>query len=230
MAEKKPQQSDAAAPAGTTPPKKGKLKLLIVVSAIMAVEGVGVFYVANMLSASPDSASASTDDGLTDDHAADGHGAAEVAGHAEDAAHKSKNDSGSGGHDAPKGGDAHGHGKGNPPTAGQPATVPPADGMTEIEVADSRLHNVRSGRSMIVRIKVSVLVLSQRADLMKSMIDQRKARLHERVSSVVRNAEPKLLDEPGLETLKRQLKFELTQVIGDPELIKEVLIPELLHD
>jgi flagellar basal body-associated protein FliL len=230
MAEKKAQQSESA-PAGEAPPKKGKLKMLIVVAAIMAVEGVGVFYVTNMLSASPEAVSASTGDGLTDEHDATTEDVTASTGHAEASVQKSKDDHGATGHDAHKGSDAHANTKGGAPSATGPSTsLSPTDGMMEIEVADSRLHNVRSGRSMIVRIKVSVLVMSQKADQMKSMIEQRKARLHERVCSVVRNAEPKLLDEPGLETLKRQLKFELTQVVGDSELIREVLIPELLHD
>lgn len=255
MADKKaPENAAPAAPAADEKPKKkGKMKLLMVIGGLMAVEGAGVFYVTNMLSAKPESAAASEESALTDDHASDKHAdkhGAKPDEHAKDKdpgkdahgasaekpkddhAGKPKDDHGAKPKDDHGGGGDHGGGHGSEPAANDGAMPPPPpmDGMSEIEIADSRLHNVRSGRSMIVRIKVSCLVTAAKSEQLKTLITQRKSRLHERVCSVIRNAEPKLLDEPGLETVKRQLKYELSQVLGDPELIRDILIPELLHD
>jgi hypothetical protein len=60
-------------------------------------------------------------------------------------------------------------------------------------------------------------------------VDARQATICDRVNTVVRRAEPKFLSEPGLETVRRQIKFELDKVFGDEDLIQEVLLPELLQ-
>jgi len=49
------------------------------------------------------------------------------------------------------------------------------------------------------------------------------------VTTVIRSADPKFLQEPGLETIRRQIKFELDKVLGDDKIIVDLLIPSLLQ-
>lgn len=50
--------------------------------------------------------------------------------------------------------------------------------------------------------------------------------IKDRLTRIVRSAEPTQLQEDGLETIKRQMKFELERILGDDVKIVEVLIPE----
>jgi flagellar basal body-associated protein FliL len=43
---------------------------------------------------------------------------------------------------------------------------------------------------------------------------------------VIRSSEPQDLQEDGLETLRRQIRHELSQVVGDEKMIEEILIPK----
>lgn len=235
MAKEKP--AEGAAATADAPKKSGKLKLILLIGGLMAVEGVGVFYVANMLGAPPASAEASEDgdehppaDG---EHTADGQGAPADAHGAEaaDAHGAAKPDAHGDPKAAAKG--EHGaktdeHGKPADPAAGK-AAVAPVDSMSEIELADCRLHNNRTGKMILVRIRVSALVAAADTERVKALVEAKRSRIQDRVSSIVRSSEPKFLNEPGLETIKRSLRFELGQILGDADLIKEILVPELLQ-
>jgi flagellar basal body-associated protein FliL len=61
------------------------------------------------------------------------------------------------------------------------------------------------------------------------MLQERKASIEDRITTVIRSADPAHLAEPGLETLKRQFKFELDKITEDETLIRQVLIPKLLQ-
>jgi flagellar basal body-associated protein FliL len=65
-------------------------------------------------------------------------------------------------------------------------------------------------------------------DTCKGLIDARKATIRDRLDTLLRNADPKYLNEPGLETLRRQIKFELDKVFKDEKLVDEILITKFL--
>jgi hypothetical protein len=222
------------------------MKLFIVVGALMAVEGVGVFFAAKMFAGAPQMAAA--DEGHADepdaahgdttmsgesghdspgDHGGsggDGHGAKADAHGSKGTGHDAKPDAHAG-----EKADAHGtkpDGKGKEPSG---TMMKPVDSMSEIELADCRLHNSRSGRMILVRIRVSALVAAADHVRAKSLVEAKKSRIQDRISSVIRSSEPKYLNEPGLETLKRILKHEFGQLMGDNQIIREVLVPELLQ-
>ena len=46
------------------------------------------------------------------------------------------------------------------------------------------------------------------------------------MARIVRSAEPQYLQEDGLETIRRQIKFELERILGEDVKIVEVLVPE----
>jgi len=53
--------------------------------------------------------------------------------------------------------------------------------------------------------------------------------IKDRLQAVIRAADPKDLNDPSLETLKRQLLLELNNLIGGKELIREILISNMLQ-
>jgi len=105
----------------------------------------------------------------------------------------------------------------------------PAGQHAEIELTECRPSNRMTGKLITLKIRVSALVASADAERAKTLVEANKARINDRVNFVLRSAEPQHLNEPGLETIKRRLKHELSRVLGDEQLLQEVLIPELLQ-
>ncbi len=104
-----------------------------------------------------------------------------------------------------------------------------ADQFKELEVASARPTNKLGTRVVTVGIRVSILVKSEDFERAQKLTEAMKDRLHDRVNIVVRGASQRDLNEPGLETLRRQLKTEFNQMFKDETLVVEVLIPELLQ-
>lgn len=109
------------------------------------------------------------------------------------------------------------------------AEAAPVDQTAEVDIADCRPSNKASGRLQTYRLRVSALVRSEDAEKVNGLVESNRARIEDRVNFVIRSAEPHHLEEPGLETVKRRVKRELDQILGDEQLILEILIPELLQ-
>ena len=103
------------------------------------------------------------------------------------------------------------------------------DSMAEVALVECRPSNRMAGKLVTFHIKVSGLVTSEDHERAKELVEAKKARLEDGVNIVIRSAEPKHLNEPGLETIKRRLKYEIGRIFGDDELIKEVLLPQILQ-
>ena len=109
------------------------------------------------------------------------------------------------------------------------ATELPADDLAELEVVDCRPTNKTIGKLITFHIRVSILVRREDHEMMTKLVEEKQNRLQDRVNFVVRSAELKHLNEPGLDTIKRQIKHEFDLVFGDDKIVVEVLIPELLQ-
>jgi flagellar basal body-associated protein FliL len=114
-----------------------------------------------------------------------------------------------------------------PPSAETADQAPTA--LAEIGLADCRTFNKESGRLIAFHIRVSVLVAAKDADHVKNLIAAKQARIDDRVNTVIRSAEPKQLNEPGLETIKRRLKHECSRIFENETLVHEILIPHLVQ-
>ena len=101
--------------------------------------------------------------------------------------------------------------------------------MAEVELAESRPSNRMAGKLVTFHIKVSGLVAAEDLTHAEELVETKQARLEDGVNIVIRSAEPKHLNEPGLQTIKRRLKYEIGRILGDDELIKEVLLPQVLQ-
>jgi flagellar basal body-associated protein FliL len=104
----------------------------------------------------------------------------------------------------------------------------PAD-VAEIVVAETDAFNNRSGRLYMYHIQVTAVVRAAAAERFEKLVEQRGGTIRDRINTVIRRADPKYLNEPGLETLRRQIQFELNKIIRNDSLILELLIPELLQ-
>ncbi|MBI4717323.1 MAG: flagellar basal body-associated FliL family protein [Planctomycetes bacterium] len=98
-----------------------------------------------------------------------------------------------------------------------------------MELGECRPSNKMTGKNILFQLRVSILVGGSDQERAKKLVEAKQARIRDRINFVIRSAEPTYLNEPGLETIKRRIKHELDRVFDDNEIIREVLIPELLQ-
>lgn len=182
MADK--EQAPKVESAGTAP---GKKKLMIIIGLIMAVEGVGVFFLVKTFSGSPAAVTAAEGE----------HG------------------------------DGDGHGDKGPKVAVD--DMGKKGKLEEVKLGDCRPSNRMSGKLITFQLKVSVLVTQENLEKVKELVTMHESRLRDRINFVIRSAEPEHVNEPGLDALKRRMKFEFDRVFEDTNMIQEVLIPEFLQ-
>jgi len=117
--------------------------------------------------------------------------------------------------------------KGDKPDGSAPAD---AKKTIEVPVVDIRAPNKQSGRMFIYDVSIFAVVKSTAADQVKQMIADREALIKDRVRTIIAESDPDKLgggSEPGLETLRRQMKFQLDEIVGDG-MIDEVLVPRCM--
>lgn len=109
-----------------------------------------------------------------------------------------------------------------------PATTKPWEESQEIQVAQVRVPNSSGSRTFLYNVRVVIRVNHKDHDKVKEFMDGRKNTIEDVISRVIRSADERHLAEPGLETVKRQIRFELGSLLGDESLIEQVLIPECM--
>ena len=115
------------------------------------------------------------------------------------------------------------HGKGE-------ATGGPGASTVELQVLEFRAQNKLSGRTFLYDVSVYVVTKSEFADKVKETLKAREALIKDRVRTIIAQNDPEKLgggSEPGLETLRRQVKHQLDEIVGDG-LILEVLVPRCI--
>lgn len=97
----------------------------------------------------------------------------------------------------------------------------------EIDVLQSfKARNVQSGRSFIYDLSVSIQVKAENEEKMKDKVKMRDTLIKDRIRTIIATMDPDKLGgaEPGLETLRRQIKSQLEIILGEG-MIEEVLVP-----
>jgi flagellar basal body-associated protein FliL len=115
-------------------------------------------------------------------------------------------------------GDKAGKGK-----AGEKKTV-------EIQVVDFKALNRANGRSILYSTSIFVVTKADNEDRVKESFKDNKALIEDRIRTIIAESDPEKLDgasEPGLETLRRQVKYQLDGILGDG-VIEEVLVPQCI--
>jgi len=101
--------------------------------------------------------------------------------------------------------------------------------LSEITIAETDTFNNLSGRLYIYHIRVCALVKEADREVVETVFQEREATVLDRVNTVIRSADPNHLNEPGLETIRRQLQFELNKLTENDSALIEILIPKLLQ-
>ncbi|HUB26066.1 MAG TPA: hypothetical protein VL992_11605 [Tepidisphaeraceae bacterium] len=109
-------------------------------------------------------------------------------------------------------------------------TTQDAGAEAEINLVDFKALNRLSGRSFLYDVRIDVTTKPELADRVGQEIKDRDGLIKDRVRTIIAELDPDKLgggSEPGLETLKRQVKFQLDEMLGDG-LIDEVLVPRCI--
>lgn len=151
------------------------------------------------------------------DHADAGHGEAKEEGHGE----AKKDDSGHGG--SSDHGAAADHGSAPAKPKGKRKSV-------ELKVVEFRAQNKLSGKTFIYDVSIYVVAKAEFEEKVKQTIEDRGALIQDRIRTIIAQNDPEKLgggSEPGLETLRRQVKYQLDEIIGD-SMVQEVLVPKCI--
>ncbi len=113
-----------------------------------------------------------------------------------------------------------------------PASATDADKNKSVEilVIDFRSPNKISGRTYLYDVRIVVSTKAEFGDKVKSIIADREALITDRIRTIIAQSDPEKLgggSEPGLETLRRQVKYQLDEIVGEG-LITEVLVPKCI--
>jgi flagellar basal body-associated protein FliL len=98
--------------------------------------------------------------------------------------------------------------------------------LSEINLVDFKALNKLGGHSFLYDVSIDVTTKAEFEDRVKENIKENDALIKDRVRTIIAELDPEKLggaSEPGLETLKRQIKFQLDQMWGDG-LVDEVLV------
>lgn len=108
------------------------------------------------------------------------------------------------------------------------ATTRPWEDSQEIQVAQVRVPNNSGSRTLLYTVRAVIRVSKKDHDKVKEFMESRKNTIDDAIGRVIRSADERHLAEPGLETVKRQIRYELGSLLGDESLIEQVLIPECM--
>jgi flagellar basal body-associated protein FliL len=123
-------------------------------------------------------------------------------------------------------GDGHGDGHGG---EGHAKSVDRGS-LIEVSVVEFKAPNAQNGRRFIYDTTVYVTVKVDFEQKVKDKIKASDALIRDRMRTIVAQMDPDKLgggSEPGLETLRRQIKTQLEIIIGDG-MIDEVLVPRCI--
>ncbi len=100
----------------------------------------------------------------------------------------------------------------------------------EVNVLDFKAPNKLAGRTFLYDVSIYLVTKHEFAEQVKQTIKDREALIKDRIRTIIAQSDPEKLgggSEPGLETLRRQVKYQLDEIIGD-EMISEVLVPRCI--
>jgi flagellar basal body-associated protein FliL len=103
------------------------------------------------------------------------------------------------------------------------------DPVVELPLLDFKATNKQSGRVYIYNAVVVVTTKAIYRDAVEKAIKDDDALIKDRVRTIIAQSDADKLGgaEPGLETLRRQIKAQLDEIIGDGK-IDDVLVPSLI--
>lgn len=100
----------------------------------------------------------------------------------------------------------------------------------EVAVGDYKALNRTNGRTFLYDMSIFVVVKADNEQKVTDAFKDGKALIEDRIRTIIAESDPEKLgggSEPGLETLRRQVKYQLDRIIGDG-MIEEVLVPRCI--
>ena len=100
----------------------------------------------------------------------------------------------------------------------------------ELLVLDFKAPNKASGRTFLCDVSIYVVTRGDKEKQVKDALKEREALIKDRIRTIIAQSDPEKLtggSEPGLETLRRQVKYQLDIILGEG-VIEEVLVPKCI--
>jgi flagellar basal body-associated protein FliL len=100
----------------------------------------------------------------------------------------------------------------------------------EVQIVDFRAPNKQSGRMFLYDVTIFAVTKAEYEKQVKDIISDRDALIKDRIRTIIAQSDPDKLgggSEPGLETLRRQVKYQLDEIVGEG-MIDEVLVPRCI--
>jgi flagellar basal body-associated protein FliL len=110
------------------------------------------------------------------------------------------------------------------------AATQPSDHPVEVQLIEYKALNKLSGHSFLYDVSIFVTVKPEFQDRVTDAIKAHQALIEDRVRTIIAELDPEKLgggSEPGLETLRRQVKYQLDEILGEG-LVEEVLVPRCI--
>ena len=126
---------------------------------------------------------------------------------------------------------AHGEAK-SEAKEGEAAAAEPADPKKQVEVpvVEFRAPNKIGGRTFLYDVSIYAVTAAKNKAILETAFKDRGALIKDRVRTIIAQSDPDKLGggaEPGLETLRRQVRYQLEQIVGE-NLIDEILVPRCI--
>jgi flagellar basal body-associated protein FliL len=112
-------------------------------------------------------------------------------------------------------------------TASVPTSAPAekVEKDVEIKLISEQYPNTQSGKLWHYSLQVVLKVPEKNKEKVTDLFAQRESEIRDQIRTIVASSDTASLAEPGLETLRRKISYQLEQTMGK-DLIKEVLIPK----
>ncbi len=97
-------------------------------------------------------------------------------------------------------------------------------------MVDFRAPNKQGGRTFLYDVTIFISVRADAEEKTKGLLSDRAALIKDRIRTIIAQSDAEKLgggSEPGLETLRRQVKYQLDEIIGEG-VIDEVLVPRCI--
>lgn len=100
----------------------------------------------------------------------------------------------------------------------------------ELPVVDFRAPNKQGARMFLYDVTIVIQIRAESEEKTKGILTDRAGLIKDRVRTIIAQSDPEKLgggSEPGLETLRRQIKYQLDEIVGEG-IIDEVLVPRCI--
>jgi flagellar basal body-associated protein FliL len=90
--------------------------------------------------------------------------------------------------------------------------------------------NKMTGRTYLYDVKIKAIVKTEFEERVKESLSDNEGLIKDRIRTIIAQSDPEKLGgakEPGLETLRRQVKHQLDDIVGDG-MIEEVIVPSCI--